>query len=329
MSAALTTPEHARALAVLVVDDDDASREGLVRAVGALGYDCASARDGIEALEMFAQHRFDVILSDWEMPRLDGLGLCNAVRKGDREYTYFAFVSGRRDMAHIHAAMEAGADDYMSKPVDVDAMEVRLLAARRVIDTHQKLNARYRAARTDSQRNFQLAHFDTLTGVRNRLALAEDMRGARESMNRYGSRCAVAMVDIDKFKLFNDQFGHVRGDAVLRQIADVMQHALRSGDRLYRYGGEEFVVLLREQTLEGAVNAMQRVRCAVEAATIHHADASQRPYVTISAGVADLTPHDDDDMVIRRADGALYIAKSAGRNQVNAAPPPALNAEED
>jgi diguanylate cyclase (GGDEF)-like protein len=152
--------------------------------------------------------------------------------------------------------------------------------------------------------------------MRNRLALAEDMRAARESLNRYGTRCAVAICDVDEFKPYNDAFGHVRGDDVLRRIADVMQRALRSGDRLYRYGGEEFVVLLHEQDLERARMAMQRLRCAVEAATITHAPTAGRPYVTISAGVTELSAHDDDDGVLRRADSALYRAKSSGRNRV-------------
>jgi len=191
-----------------------------------------------------------------------------------------------------------------------------VIEAPRSFRLRARLRKRHRELRRDSRRNFQLAHYDALTGVGNRLALAEDLEAARESLNRYGSRCAVAMCDIDSFKTYNDAFGHVRGDKALHQIAEIMQRALRSGDRLYRYGGEEFVILLREQTIEGAILAMQRVRCAVEAAGIRHADAAGRPFVTISAGVAELGSKDGDETVIRRADAALYRAKALGRNRV-------------
>ena len=306
----------AHALSVLVVDDDYTSRDALVRAVRGLGYASAVAHDGVEALEMIARRRFDVVMSSGKMPHMGGPDLCRAVRDREHDYTYFVLVTGQVDRAQMIEEMRAGADDWLTKPVDPAAVEVRLLAARRVIDTHQKLRARNRELRRDSQRNFQLARYDALTGIRNRLALAEDMVAARENLNRYGSRCAVAMCDIDHFKAYNDAFGHVRGDAALRQIASVMQRALRAGDRLYRYGGEEFVVLLREQTVEGALLATERIRCAVEAQTIRHADGIGTPFVTISVGVSELTTKDDDQAVIRRADAALYRAKSGGRNRV-------------
>jgi diguanylate cyclase (GGDEF)-like protein len=316
-TAALHVVPDARKLAVLVVDDEAAVRDGLTMAIRQLGYTCASARDGVEALEMVSRDRFDVVLSDWRMPRLDGLGLCHTIRARERDYTYFVFVTGESDKAHVLAGMHAGADDYLSKPIDFDALEVRLLAAKRVIDARRELSARNRELRRDSERNFKLAHFDPLTGTRNRLALIEDMHVARESLNRYGTRCALAMCDVDKFKAYNDHFGHVQGDKVLRRIAEIMQRALRTGDRLYRFGGEEFVVLLREQGTEGALLATQRLRCAVEAAAIAHAPDGGRAFVTISAGIAELTSRDDDSAVLRRADAALYRAKSLGRNRVD------------
>jgi len=318
VSAAPSHVVNADKLAVLVVDDDDTARDVLTRAIRELGYACGSARDGLEALNALASGHFDVVLTDLNMPGLDGLGLCEAIRVREQAYTYVVIVTAETEQNRALQAMHGGADDFLVKPIDLSVLEVRLLAAERVLAAHRELSARNRELRRDSQRNFQLAHFDPLTGTRNRLALAEDMRSARESLNRYGTRCAVAICDIDKFKLFNDAFGHVRGDAVLRQVADIMQRALRSGDRLYRYGGEEFVVLLREQSVSGAQLAMQRILCAVEAAAIRHAPDADRPYLTISAGVAELSVRDDDAAVIRRADAALYRAKSFGRNRVEA-----------
>jgi len=313
-----SVPEPAHNVSVLIVDDDEAARRGLTLIVRALGYACSSASDGLEALEILSRNRFDVVLSDWKMPRLDGIGLCAALRKRESEYTYFVFVTGQTEKRDVIEGMHVGADDYLTKPVDVDALEIRLLAAQRVIAIHRQLSARNHELRRDSQRNFQLAHFDALTNVRNRLALVEDMRAAHHKLTRYGTRCAVAMCDVDKFKTYNDVCGHVAGDGVLREIADIMQRALRRGDRLYRYGGEEFVVLLPEQSIDGALLAMQRVRQAVEAKAIPHARTAESPWVTVSIGVAALSPDDDDEAVIQRADAALYRAKSHGRNRVEA-----------
>lgn len=304
-------------LNVLVVDDEDAARQALETAVRLLGYKCRSARDGLEAWEMHQREHADVILSDWQMPRMDGVELCRRTRVDADEgtYTYFIFMTSFGDKDHFLRGMEAGADDYHTKPVDLDELCARLASAGRVVAVYRKLAEKNAVLKRDSQLSFRVARIDALTQVSNRLSMDEDLKVLWSRAKRYLHRYSIAICDIDRFKRYNDHFGHLAGDDVLRRVAQTIRAQLREGDGLYRYGGEEFVVLLPEQSLAEAARAMDRVRLAVE----HLGIATSRDHVvTISFGVAELelpvdrTPED----WLRRADAALYRAKANGRNRV-------------
>jgi two-component system chemotaxis response regulator CheY len=305
-------------LKVLVVDDDEVSRRGLEQAVRLLGHECRSARDGLEAWEMHQADRADVILSDWKMPRIDGLELCRRLRAADAEgpYTYFVFMTSFDDKEHFLRGMEAGADDYHAKPVDIDELQARLVSAGRVITLYRKLAEKTSDLRRDSQTSFHMARVDALTGIANRLRMDEDLRVLWSQSHRYARPCSAAICDIDEFKAYNDHFGHVAGDEVLRQIAQSLRKTLRQGDALYRYGGEEFLAVLPEQSLTEATRAMDRVRSDVERLGIP--TVGERHVVTISIGVAQLdTAHDGSlEDWLRRTDAALYRAKNGGRNRV-------------
>ncbi len=312
-------------LNVLVVDDDDDVRSTVQEAVRQLGHECRTAGDGLEAWTMHQADRADVILSDWKMPRMDGLELCRRTRAlgTDSPYTYFIFLTGLTDKDHFIRGMEAGADDYHPKPVDLDELQARLTSAQRVIALYRELAAKNSALRRDSEASFELARVDPLTGVANRLRLEEDLDAMWPLWKRYGRRYVAAMCDIDKFKEFNDRFGHVSGDEVLHKIAQTMRSELREGDGLYRYGGEEFVVILPEQSLADAALAMDRLRRAIERLAIPTVG---RPaaggVVTVSVGLAALEMSRDAtrEHWLRRADAALYRAKARGRNRVEADP---------
>jgi diguanylate cyclase (GGDEF)-like protein len=311
-------------LSILVVEDDDSTRKALAKTVRSLGYACRDARDGLEAWEMHQRDRADVILSDWSMPRMDGLELCRRTRSFADEggYTYFIFMTSFADKEHILRGMVAGADDYHPKPVDVEELEARLVSAGRVIALYRELAEKNAALRRDSQASFQVARVDALTQVANRLAMVEDLEAVWSRVERYGHRYSVALCDIDKFKDYNDRFGHIAGDEVLRRVAQTIRKTLRQGDSLYRYGGEEFLILLPEQPLSEAVRAMERVRAGVENMVLLAAASPRR--VTLSFGVAELDSERDVDPEgwLRRADAALYRAKSAGRNRVETDRPP-------
>lgn len=299
-------------LRVLVVEDEPTERRGLVRALELLGYGCASATNGAEALSRHKAQPFDVIISDWRMPVMDGLELCKMVRR-EAHYVYFVFTSAYSDKEHIVKALESGADDFLPKPIDLDELGARLVAAARVVDLQRSLARQNAKLRRDSQRFFRASRVDPLTGARNRRALDEDLAAIVDEAKRYGRTCSGAMIDVDQFKLFNDAYGHVAGDEVLRQVASAIRAHLRKSDTLYRYGGEEFFIVLPEQTVGTARGAVERVRRAVERLAIVQGPGAMHPVVTISAGLSALGAGDD---WIERADKALYGAKHGGRNRI-------------
>lgn len=315
-------PTPAVPLKVLVVEADPVSRGALKRAIRLFGYECRTARDGEEAWEMHQEEHADVILSDWQLARMDGVELCRRTRVSDEEgrYTYFIFMTSFGDKEHFLLGMQAGADDYHTKPIDLDELRARLASAGRVVALYRRLAEKNKMLRMDSQTSFREARVDALTGVANRLRMSEDFAVLWSRVERYGHRFSIAIADIDFFKKYNDCFGHVAGDEVLKRVAETVRDQLRQGDSLYRYGGEEFVIVLPEQSLAEAVLAMERVRSAVEKLAIP----SARPdsVVTASFGVAELARPLDGSVEdwLRRADAALYRAKARGRNRVETDP---------
>jgi diguanylate cyclase (GGDEF)-like protein len=303
-------------LKVLIVDDEPDARHGLEMAVRSLGHFCAVARDGLEAWEMHQADRADVILADWNMPGLDGIGLCQRVRLDPRlPYVHFIFVTAKNDKLHFIEGMHAGADDYITKPVDLDELEARLEVSRRAVLMQRSGDASSSALRRRSDHNFHTARTDPLTGVSNRLELKEDLETIASRARRHPYSAAIC--DIDLFKGYNDRFGHLAGDDALRRVAQTIRAVLRKDDGFYRYGGEEFLAILPEQSLAEAAAGMERARHEVEALCIRAPEGSP-PFVTISVGIAEL---DSDSTVraedwLRRADDALYRAKSLGRNRV-------------
>ena len=316
---------HAGGLDVLVVDDNEESRDLISQAVQSYGHRCRSAVDGDHALRLLAERPADVVISDWNMPRMNGAELCRHIRSGgdDTPYTYFVIMTAFDDREHRLAGMAAGADDYQRKPVRLDELEARLMAAGRVVELHRRLACRTAELRDDSTRNYAASRTDALTGVANRMSLDEEIARLLPRARRYGHTCSLALCDLDFFKSYNDRFGHVAGDEALRSVAEGMRTSLRSADALFRYGGEEFVVLLVEQPLAAAVRAMERMRGKIEELAIQSAAGGP---LTLSVGVAEIDPGNDGsgEAWIARADVALYEAKSRGRNRVVSTLPPRI-----
>jgi two-component system chemotaxis response regulator CheY len=310
----------AEVLKVLVVDDDDDARAVVEMAVRSLGHACVVARDGLEAFELHSADRADIILSDWKMPRMDGIELCMKVRAEDpaRAYTHFIFFTGNSDRAQSLEGMRAGADDYLVKPVDLDQLEARIAVARRVLTLHRELRASNATLRRESERALVAARTDPLTAAMNRLALTEDLEALAARATRYRHRYCAALCDVDHFKAYNDFFGHLAGDEALRAVTHTIRDELRRGDGFYRYGGEEFLAILPEQSLSEAASGMERVRRAVESLRIAHAPTAGSEFVTISVGIALLDAGSSGAIEdwLRRSDAALYAAKARGRNRV-------------
>jgi two-component system, cell cycle response regulator len=303
---------------ILVVDDSVISRTVLLRTLTGLGHDCLEAPDGEAGWQVYLDRSPDVIISDRLMPGLDGLDLCRRIRQHESSgYTYFVLLTASSDREHMVDAMEAGADDYLVKPLDIIALRASLVAATRVTELHLRLAAQ----QAQLERFTTLLHADSrtdaLTGIGNRMRLEEDLRALVARTSRYEHRYAIAMCDVDFFKKFNDRYGHPAGDAALRAVAGALAAGLRSGDTAYRYGGEEFVLILAGQDLPGATAALDRLRASVAELGIVHEE-SPAGVVTISAGLTMLDASQGDDPAgwLRPADKALYRAKAAGRNQV-------------
>ena len=286
---------------ILIADDDPGTRLIVAAAVERLGHECTIAEDGAQAWTLFQETAPDVVITDWEMPDVDGTELTSRIRSQvDVPYPYVIVLTARADEDHALHTMEAGADDLVFKPLRREELERMLVAAARVTALHRRLH-------TDSRQ-------DALTGLGNRHRLGEDLAAMQARGERYGHRWCVALVDIDHFKGYNDGAGHLEGDAVLRRMGALLSETVRGGDTVYRYGGEEFLVLLPEQTLETAALAAERLREAVEDLAAPHPAGG---VVTISVGVAGPAELGKPaDELVRRADAALYAAKAAGRNRV-------------
>ena len=304
---------------ILVVDDEQISRLLVQAAVDWLVHEWIAADDGEAAWQCFSQNKPDVLITDLMMPGVDGLELCRRVRADTRAgYTYITLVTVLGERQDIVRGMDAGADDYLIKPVQLFDLQARLIAAQRVTDLHAELD-RHRAELA------HLARHDPLTGLGNRRSLDEDLEVLHARSQRYGRRFALAMCDIDRFKAYNDTHGHQAGDQALRAVAATIAQELRGGDSVYRYGGEEFLLILPEQTPDTALVAVERVRSAVQRLAIPQPAAGLGGTLTLSAGIAAFDPDEAPtaEQLLQRADAALYRAKAAGRNQLALADSPA------
>ncbi|HSL00547.1 MAG TPA: diguanylate cyclase [Rubrobacteraceae bacterium] len=305
---------------ILIAEDDAVSRTILQRAVEKFGHECLAATDGAEAWEIYRQKPdLDVIISDWMMPKVDGLELCQMVRSDERDtYTYFIFLTALGDKEHLRIGLEAGADDYLSKPLDRDELLVRLISASRVTALHRRLAEQNAELERLNRMLFEQSRQDPLTHLGNRLRLQEELETLQGRARRYGHSYSAVLCDVDFFKRYNDHYGHLAGDEVLRKVAEVIAQHRRRGDTAYRYGGEEFLIILPEQNLRAAASIADRLRRAVESLEIAHEAKEPPGVVTISAGVATVSagnPKSEDDF-LKEADDALYRAKQAGRNRV-------------
>src|SRR4051812_38939001 len=221
------------ALRILVADDDPSCRMVLRAVVEKLGHECRVANDGNEAWRLFQEARPDVLITDWMMPGVNGPELCRRARQhADDGYTYLILATALGEHENVLEGMEAGADDYLTKPISPFDVRARLVAAKRVTELHRELERLHRALTAQ-------ARTDPLTGLGNRLRLHEDLAAMHDRAVRYGQGYCVAICDLDDFKQFNDTYGHQAGDDALRKTGELLNHESRGGDCAYRYGGEE------------------------------------------------------------------------------------------
>jgi diguanylate cyclase (GGDEF)-like protein len=277
------------------------------------GYEVDAVANGSEALDHMTKRYYPILITDWEMPEMDGIALCNAVRSLQLDgYVYALLLTARDSKEHIIAGLEAGAYDYLVKPVHEPELIARLNAGRRILELEHSLRAA-------NERNRILSITDALTGAYNRRYLMEQLPRELERCRRYAYPLSVIMCDIDHFKQLNDARGHAAGDDVLQQFAARMQKSIRSvSDWVARYGGEEFIIVLPETGYEGALVVAEKMRTLMSGtAFVTRAGEAQ---VTASFGVASTALYGPDlalkvETLIRTADECLYRSKQAGRNR--------------
>jgi diguanylate cyclase (GGDEF)-like protein len=297
---------------VLVVEDGRTTRMMLRAAVEKLGHECLTAADGSEAWEIFRREGAEVIISDWLMPGIEGPELCRLVRAQPGPYTYFILLTAFGDYSHALEGMRAGADDFLPKTLEEDALALRLIAAERVSALHRRLieqDARLRA----------LAEVDQLTQLANRHKSTEVLTHLLALARRQGSPLSLVVLDLDHFKHVNDRYGHATGDEVLRRVAAALRQSFRGEDVVARWGGEEFLVGMYGMGSGDSVARLYRVLEWVRSQSFTVEDGSHLE-ISFSAGVAEF-PHHGLDLhaLYRAADEALYRAKNAGRSRIFAA----------
>jgi two-component system chemotaxis response regulator CheY len=305
---------------ILIVEDDPGTRLIVEASVKKLGHQSSAFATGDDALACLEAHDVDVIICDRMMPGMSGDELCRRVRADPSgKYPYFIFLTALTDRSAIASGMRQGADDYLTKPLNIEELSARLVVAERITGLHQKLELQKRELERLNGALFEQARIDPLTGLYSRLRFNEDLEQLWRRVERYDEQYCAIMCDIDNFKQYNDTYGHLPGDDVLKRVADALVSRCRGGDRIYRFGGEEFVIVLTSCSIDGGIKSAERYRSAVEALCIPHAG-SATGIVTASLGVAALQSGNGATVQswIGEADAALYEAKRAGRNRVAA-----------
>jgi two-component system, cell cycle response regulator len=304
----MTNPEPS--YQVLVVDDSPVYRKLVEHALEPECYTLQFAKSGKEAMELFAKHAPSFVITDWMMPDICGLELCQYIRADlNHPYTYVILLTSIAEKDSVVKGLAAGADDYLTKPFDPGELLARIGVGRRIIDLNREVAAK-------TQLLEAVARTDSLTGLPNRRAIEEwadrQIRGAA----RHAFPVWVVLGDIDTFKSVNDNFGHDAGDAVLQAFADVLRDNTRASDICGRLGGDEFVLVITHADREKIGRTVDRFR--EQFANLIFSFAGKSVNTTASFGVAGFlgTEAPEFGLLLRQADRALYAAKRGGRNQI-------------
>jgi diguanylate cyclase (GGDEF)-like protein len=310
-------PESKRPrLPVLTAEDNPVIQTAVKFMLKSWGYDPVVARDGLEAWQILQTESAPrLAIFDWMMPGLDGVELCRRVRESSKEpYTYILLLTGRSDSADLVAALDAGADDYLTKPFNSQELRARLQSGRRIVELQQALVAAREALRDQATK-------DSLTGLLNHASILAALDGDIARTTRAGEPLTVLLADIDRFRQINDTFGHPAGDQVLREAGRRLRAEAPAGATLGRYAGGQFLILLPGCDREAADRHAERLRAAL-GDTPFAAGAASFP-VTCTIGVTGCDPPGSCDplTILREADESLFWAKREGRQAAAAAAP--------
>jgi len=307
----------ATASRILIAEDDPVLRRMLEALLVKSGYDVVSVSDGLQALRVLeGEGAPSLAVLDWVMPGLEGPQVCQRIRqRSDRPYIYILLLTALTQKGNVLQGLESGADDYLTKPFDAQELRARVRVGLRILSLQQSLIS----AREELR--FQATH-DALTGLFNRGAVLESIHRERSRQVREGGTLGVILADLDHFKQVNDTYGHLLGDAVLKEAARRMSGCVRPYDTVGRYGGEEFLIVAPTADATGSLSLAERMRETIAASPIVTSAGEVR--VTASFGVAASDPTESiaADSLLLRVDDALYRAKELGRNRCEMASNP-------
>jgi two-component system cell cycle response regulator len=311
---------------ILIVDDNPDNVTILRDRLQARGYETTVAHDGEQALAMImalrpgtagAERLPDLILLDVMLPKVHGFEVARRI-KSDPSLPFIPIImqTALDTTADKVIGLDSGADDYITKPIDLAELEARIRSLLRIKSLQEQVERQRAELSAINDQLVRIARTDALTGIDNRRCLEERLDETLEHSLRLNEPFACVMCDLDMFKSVNDTHGHQAGDEVLRQFAQILRDHAREIDWVGRYGGEEFMLILPGATQDAAVAFAERMRKAVEGRTFAFAGTAIRR--TVSCGVAGW-PHPgirDAEALVRAADHALYVAKAGGRNRV-------------
>ena len=301
-------------LKILVADDSPVYRKLMEQTLPRDQYSILFAETGKSAIELFKQHRPALVITDWVMPDVTGVEVCRQIRLGAQDsYTYIIIVTSVSEKENVVESLDAGADDYLTKPFHPKELLARVGVGRRLVDLHQQIDSQNRLLK-------ELALTDALTGLPNRRAVEDWAKGQLSAAVRHAYSFWVVIADLDNFKVVNDTYGHDAGDTVLKEFAEILKRSVRSSDICGRTGGEEFIMIF---THADECNVGIIVARVLRKLREHgFSFGTKTVQVTASFGIAGYQGKGLPEFakLINQADAALYVAKRGGRNRIEVTP---------
>jgi diguanylate cyclase (GGDEF)-like protein len=294
---------------VLIVDDQRSIRMLSLMVVESLGHEVVEASCGQEAIDICSAQKVDLILMDVEMPGINGFETTKLIRENNDIWFPIIFVSAKTDPKFFSEGIKSGGDIYLFKPIVPEVLESMIHAMERIASIQEELHG------TKTKMEL-LAHQDTLTGAVNRRGFDKAMELEINHAQKEKSPLTLMMIDVDKFKPFNDHYGHQAGDECLKAVSKALHKAIcRPSDIVTRYGGEEFAVILPNTTAKQAEVVGGRIVAEFKSLAFPHEYSDTEAHVTVSGGIAEIEKGQTANELVKLADDGLYQAKENGRNQ--------------
>ena len=303
--------ETSQEIRVLVVDDSPISRKLLEHTLAEARYTLSFAKDGADALRLFAERPPDLVIADWELPDIPGPELCRIVRtKFDGAYTYLMLLTSNSDKKSIAEGLAAGADDYLTKPFDAGELRARIGVGRRVIEMHREIEAKTKALSLD-------ARTDPLTGLANRRAVEEWSVKQISGAVRHGYPIWVVLADLDSYKPATDLFGHAAGDAMLQAFGEIIKKNTRVSDMCGHMGGDQFIFVISHVSRENMNLVLNRLRDKIANHDFSFHDVALPLFANFGLAGSEGGERLELRTMLQQADGALLEAKRAAQTPLS------------